>query len=201
MTLEEMCQMAARYSDRYDEFEKTLNEETGKMEYQEDALHYFNIFRDAINEAYHEAARTRCEPDVYTEVEVNDDGQINLQYLFPQPYSVKNVMNTLRTEAIAFDFETRFVLNVTGAKPGDTVCVYYGYLPERLEAYTDEPVFPDSAVDPMVYVSLAVARIWQSEKKLTLYESWMQDYYASLRQVRPTMKGGNLRRVPRGRFR
>jgi hypothetical protein len=33
MTLDEMCMMAARYSDRYDEFEKTDGS------YQDDALH------------------------------------------------------------------------------------------------------------------------------------------------------------------
>lgn len=200
MTLDEMCMMAARLSDRYDEFEKTENDD-GKMVYQDDALHYFNIFRDAINEAYFEVARTRCEPDVYAEAEVDEEGKINLEFLYPLPYSVKNLLNQTKKVAVGFDFETKFVLSVTGANPGDTVVVHYSYLPYRLEDLNDEPIYPESVVDPQVYVSLAVARIWQSEKKLTLYESWMADYRTKLYGVRPTMKGGNLRRVPRGRFR
>ena len=200
MTLEDMCIMAARYSDRYDEFEKTEDDD-GKLLYQDDALHYFNVFRDGINEAYHEVARTRCEPDVYVEAAVGDEGKIHLGLMTPLPYSVKNVLNKTRTEAVSFEFETKFVLKATGVKPGETVCVYYNYLPDRLEQLTDEPVFPESAVDPMVYVTLAVARMWQSEKKLTLYESWMQNYRSMLYGVRPTMKGGNLRRLPRMPFR
>lgn len=200
MTLDEMCMMAARYSDRYDEFEKTENEQR-KMVYQDDALHYFNIFRDAINEAYFEVARTRCEPDTYVETTVDENGQINLEYLSPQPYSLKNLLTVNRRQSISFDFETKFVLNVTGAKPGDTVCVYYNYMPERLDSLNDEPIFPESVVDPSVYVNLAVAKMWQSEKKLTLYQSWLNDYRTALYAVRPTMKGGNLRRLPRGRFR
>ena len=86
MTLDEMCMMAARLSDRYDEFEKTENE-NGKLVYQDDALHYFNVFRDGINEAYFEVARSRCEPDVYTEAEVDDEGKINLEYLYPLPHT------------------------------------------------------------------------------------------------------------------
>lgn len=199
MTLDEMCIMAARYSDRYDEFEKT-EDDAGKMVYEDDALHYFNVFRDAINEAYFEVARTRCEPDVYTVAQVDDDGKINLEYLYPLPYAVKNLLNLTKTLPIAFDFETKFVLNVTGAQPGDEVYVYYNYMPDRLEQLTDEPVYPESVIDPMVYVSLAVARMWQSEKKLSLYESWMQDYRIRLQGVRPSMQGGNLRRIPRRRF-
>ena len=200
MTLDEMCMMAARYSDRYDEFEKTEDDQ-GKMAYQDDALHYFNVFRDAINEAYFEIARTRCEPDIYVEAEVGADGKIHLDQLSPIPYAVKNLMNKNRTTAVAFDFETKFVLLVRGAKPGETVTVYYSYLPDRLEGLNDEPIFPESVVDPSVYVSLAVAKMWQSEKKLTLYQSWMNDYRMALHAVRPTMKGGNLRRLPRGIFR
>ena len=201
MTLDDMCIMAARYSDRYDEFEKTPNPETGKQEYSEDALHYFNVFRDAINEAYFDVARSRCEPDVYTDMQVGDDGTIDLSYITPLPYAVKNVLNTQHTMAIAFNYETKFVLHVVGAKPGDTVSLYYSYMPERLEGYNDEPIFPESVVDPMVYVSLAVARMWLSEKKASLYAEWMQNYYSALKGVRPTMRGGNLRRMPRRLFR
>ena len=199
MTLDDMCMMAARESDRYDEFEKTEGSD-GKMTYEDDALHYFKVFRDAINEAYFEVARTRCEPDIYTLTQVDDEGKINLEYLYPLPYSVKNVLNFSKTQAVRFEFETKFVL-VTDAKPGDEVYVYYNYMPDRLEQLNDEPIYPESIVDPMVYVSLAVARMWQSEKKLSLYESWMQNYRALLYAVRPSMRGGNLRRIPRRLFR
>lgn len=195
MTLDEMCIMAARYSDRYDEFELE-----GEM-YEDDALHYFNVFRDAINEAYYEVCRTRCEPDVYVEAEVDEDGKIDLMALSPQVYAVKNVLNVGRTAAVRFEFDTKFKLDVVGAKPGEKVVVYYSYMPDRLEGLEDTPIFSEAVVDPMVYVCLAVARMWQSEKKLTLYESWLADYYKWLRSVKSDMRGGNLKRVPRNRFR
>lgn len=195
MTLNEMCMVAARESDRYDEFELT-----GDM-YEDDALHYFNVFRDAINEAYFEVARTRFEPDIYVEVQVDEDGKIDLLELSPQVYSVRNVLNENRTSAVAFEFDTKFKLDVSGAAAGDTVVLYYHYMPNRLVELDDEPIFSEALVDPMVYICLAVARMWQSEKKLTLYESWLAEYYNRLRGVKSNMKGGNLKRVPRNRFR
>lgn len=196
MTLEEMCLSAARYSDRYDEFEKTEDDD-GNFAYLDDAAHYLNVFRDAINEAYFAVSRERLSPDMYKTVTVKD-GLIDLEGLDPLPYSVASVLTEDRGKTIPFTFETKFVLRVTGAY--DRVCVYYHYLPDRLESLGDEPIFPESAVDPMVYISLAVARIWLSEKKIDLYQQWMSEYYAALRGVKHNLRPGSLKRVPRSRF-
>lgn len=200
MTLKEMCEMAARYSDRYDEFEKTENS-AGKLVYEDDALHYFNVFRDAINEAYFEVSRMRMLPDTYAETVVPADRQIDLSYAYPLPYMLKNVLSADRSAAIAFQFVTRMAIEITGAQAGDTVTLYYYYMPDRLEYESDEPIFPESVVDPMVYVTLAVARMWQSEKKMANYQTWMGEYLRKLKGVQSSMKNSTARRIPRLRMR
>ena len=195
MTLDEMCLMAARYSDRYDEMEK--NDEG---EYEDDALHYFNIFRDAINEAYREVSRKQASPDCYAHAIVDSDGQVDLTIIEPAVYSMKDVLNEDRTAAIGFTFDTKYVLNVS-ASPNTRVVLYYHYLPEDLTDLEDSPIFTDSQVDPMVYVCLAVARIWQSEKKFEYASHWLSQYYSMLRDIRSDLRDRVNRRIPRRRFR
>lgn len=200
MTLDEMCQMAARLSDRYDEFEKTVNESNQEV-YEDDALHYFNVFKDAINEAYFEISRKKLHPDTYESVVVSNDGTIDLTTLTYPVCTLIMLLNADKTKAVTYDFRTRFVLNVSGASPGDTVTVNYHYLPDRLDIYTDEPIFPESMVDPMLYVCLAVSRIWQSEKKFNNANSWLNEYYNHMNNIRSDMRNRTTRRIPRRMFR
>ncbi len=48
MTLDGLCRMAARLTDRSDEFVKTIDE-NGCSAYQGEAAILFRLFRDAIN--------------------------------------------------------------------------------------------------------------------------------------------------------
>lgn len=204
MTLDLMCQEAARLADRYDEFEKTEveNPDTGRtsMQYEDDALNYFNVFRDAINEAYHEVARNYGKPDTYQSATVNADGAIDLMSLDPQVGVLKNVLDAAQEKAVPYVYHTRYELKVA-ASPGTPVTLYYQYLPDRLTGYSDEPIFPESLVDPMVYITLAVARIWLSEKKIELYHTWMNQYYMLLKQCRADLRSRSSRRIPRRQFR
>ena len=202
MTLEEMCIMAARYSDRYDEFER-IEDDTNRGEeaYEDDALHYFNVFRDGINEAYREVSRIQAMPDVYTKVSVNSKNQIDLQAIEPSVFGVKDLLNENQTANVAYTFSTKYILNVPSVSPGTRLTLYYHYIPEDLELLNDEPIFTDAQVDPMVYVSLAVARMWYSEKKFDFGNQWMSQYYNFLRNVRSDMKSRAGRRIPRGLFR
>lgn len=199
MTLDQMCQSAARYADRYDEFEKTENED-GRMVYEDDALHYFNVFRDAINEAYFEVARNYGRPDAYKLLTVPEDGIVSLADLDPQPYAIKRVLDESREKDIEFRFQTRYELYIPN-REGQTVTLLYQYLPDRLTTYGDEPIFPESQVDAMVYISLAVAQIWLSEKKTDLYNTWMNKYYMLLKQVRSSLMSRSRSRIPRRAFR
>lgn len=197
MTLDEMCMMAARFSDRYDEFEK--NDED---EYEDDALHYFNVFRDGINEAYRDVSRLQAMPDTYTFSKVAGDGTIDLSAVVPQVYGLKEVFVENKAGVVGYIFETKYKIKVTrGATPGDDVLLYYHYIPDPLEELSDEPVFTDALVDPMLYVSLAVARMWQSEKKTEFFMMWYNQYREHLRNVRGTMKSLSKRRIPRRLFR
>jgi len=195
MTLDELCTMAARYSDRYDEFEKNDDDE-----YEDDALHYFNVFKDAINEAYREVSREMALPDHYEQVIVDNDGYIDLTNVTPQMYAIKNLFDADITTSIPYKFFTKYIIEPE-AQPGTTLTVYYHYQPDPLEELTDTPVFTDAQVDPMIYVCLACARIWYSEKKFDYGNQWMQQYRMLLRSVRNSMKDHTRRRIPRGIFR
>jgi hypothetical protein len=194
--------MAARYSDRYDEFERVEDDTNrGEEAYEDDALHYFNVFRDGINEAYREVSRIQAMPDVYTKVSVNSKNQIDLQAIEPSVFGVKDLLNENQTASVAYTFSTKYILNVPSVLPGTRLTLYYHYIPEDLELLNDEPIFTDAQVDPMVYVSLAVARMWYSEKKFDFGNQWMSQYYNFLRNVRSDMKSRTGRRIPRGLFR
>lgn len=196
MTLDEMCIAAARYSDRYDEFEKG---ESGA--YEDDALLYFEVFRDGINEAYTAVARESGMPDCYATTTVGPDGYVDLENLYPQVYGVKDVLNEQMTTNLDYVFSTKFVLSVSNTQPGDKITIFYHYVPERLTNLADSPVFPESLVDPSLYISLAVARMWMSEKKFDYANQWLQQYYTLLNRVKSGMRSSTNRRIPRRRFR
>ncbi|PWL93748.1 MAG: hypothetical protein DBY08_04450 [Clostridiales bacterium] len=202
MTLDEMCAAAARYSDRYDEFEKTLsgNSQNAEEWYEDDALHYFNVFRDGINEAYREVSRIQSMPDIYIPVNVDSDRQIALYDVRPAVYGVKELLNADRTEAIAYTFLTKEVLTVN-VDPGTELTLYYHYIPDDLVFLNDEPVFSEAQVEPMVYICLAVARMWYSEKKFDFGNQWMSQYYSMLKNVRSSLRDHGRRRIPRRVFR
>ena len=187
--------MAAREADRYDEFEKN-----SEGEYEDDALHYFNVFRDGINEAYHAVSRQWAKPDTRELVRVSKDGSVDLTEVYPDVYTIKQVLTADGTQAVDYEFVTRTKIQ-TNATPGSKVLLYYHYIPDRLTKLKDAPEFSDALVDPMVYVSLAVSRMWASEKKLDLANYWLQQHYGLLRDVVSSLKNPGSRRIPRRRFR
>lgn len=203
MTLDDMCIMAARYSDRYDEFEKTLDGDDSVAAedwYEDDALHYFNVFRDGINEAYREVSRLQAMPDIYVSVTVNENQQVELSSITPGVYGVKDLLNENSTASVPYTFQTKYVLDVN-VPEGTDLLLYYHYIPNDLVLLNDEPVFSEALVDPMVYICLAVARMWYSEKKFDFGNQWMSQYYSYLRNVRSSLKDRSRRRIPRGIFR
>lgn len=199
MTLDEMCMTAARYSDRYDEFEKTIVDD--REVYEDDAGHYFNVFRDAINEAYMAVSREYAMPNTIVPTKAGEEGILDLTAVFPLVHTVQDVLNATETANVPYTFRTKYELQLDGVQKGEMVNLKYHYLPDRLERLNDEPIFSEAVVDPMVYISLAVARIWQSEKKFDYANQWMQQYYAHLRAVKNGMSDRSRRRIPRRRFR
>ena len=174
--------MAARYSDRYDEYVKGTGEGGA---FEEEALHWFHLFRDAMNEAYFEISRSRLHPERRVETTLPADRRIDLAQVEPPVCSVSGVYRADGTTDVEFQYVNRYEIRVTGARAGETVIVAYQYLPDRLEKEEDEPIFPESLADPMVYVSLAVARVWQSERKYAAAQPWLTAYYQKLRELRP----------------
>ena len=77
---------------------------------------------------------------------------------------------------------------------------YLPLFPALAEEY-DEPIFPESMVDPSVYIALAVARVWQSERKTGAAQMWLNEYYQKLRSLRGSIRSGVRRRLPRTLFR
>jgi hypothetical protein len=203
MMLDEMCVAAARYADRYDEYERTLEGGTSNEAedwYEDDALHYFNVFRDGINEAYREVSRLQAMPDRYETVTVDENKQIDLSAVTPGVYGIKLLLNENRTATVDYTFSTKYILDVN-VEPGTVLQIFYHYIPDDLIYLDDTPVFTEAQVDPMLYISLAVARMWYSEKKFDFGNQWMSQYYNYLRNVRSSLKDRSRRRIPRGLFR
>lgn len=200
MNLGDMCVMAARYSDRYDEYVKTVSED-GNAAFEGEALHWFHLFRDAINEAYFEISRSRLHPDRRVECVLGSDLTIQLQTMEPPVCSVTGVFREDGMTDVEYIFRSRYELRITGAKSGEKVILLYQYLPDRLEDETDEPIFQESLADPMIYVSLAVARIWQSERKYAAAQPWLNGYYQRLRELRPSLKPIRKKKLARPLFR
>lgn len=200
MNLSGMCRMAAKYSDRYDEYVKTEGQD-GTQAYEGEALHWFELFRDAVNEAYFEVSRSRLMPVMRVQRKLAADRIIELDEVQPEVCTVCGVYRIDGVTAVGYVFRRRTRIEVLGADIGEEVVVEYHYLPQRLQNEEDEPVFPESVVDPMVYVSLAVARVWQSERKMSTAQQWLGEYYQKLRTIRTGMKPPRLRRLRRPLFR
>lgn len=200
MNLGRMCEAAARHTDRYDEYVKTLRED-GVECFEGEALHWFQLFRDAINEAYFEVSRNRLTPQIRIEYVLSENREIDMSTLMPEVCSVCGVYRADGATTVEFVFLNRMVIQVQGVQAGERIILEYHYLPERLERECDEPIFPESMVDPSLYISLAAARLWQSERKLNAAQMWMGEYYQKLRSIRSGVKPMKLRRLPRGMFR
>ena len=197
MTLGRMCEAAARYSDRYDEYVKPEGGDT----FQGEALHWFNIFKDAVNEAYFEIARCLKEPEKRTEVTLGADRIIDVRQAEPEAIAVSGVYRADGLTEVGYVFRTGRVIEVIGAKAGERVILACQNLPQRMEKESDEPIFSESAADPMIFIALATARIWQSERRMSDAQLWMNEYYRRLRVIRPGMKPTRKRRTPRTIFR
>ena len=179
MTVQEMCEAAARNTDRYDEFVM----EDGANDYEEDALHYKNVFLDGINEAYFAASRQMLSPSRFQLMEVPEDQTIDMTLIDPPPFQVRALLNALKTENISYFLIDRDHIQVA-APVGSSVMLFYHYLPDRLTDLDDVPVFSEAAVNPETYISMASARMWLSEKKTDLAQPWLQRYYSGLREIK-----------------
>lgn len=202
MNLKRMCELAAAYTDRRDDF-VTITGEDGKEVYDpnDDPGIWFEIMRRSINTAYAEAARRLLMPDMRIETELGENGTIDLLYLSPGVQTVKAVYTEDASMALRFDFETKYRIRVRGMKEGDTVTLQYHYVPDPLDKFTDEPEFPESLVDPMVYISRAAADIWLSERKMEIAQMWEVKYETLLRSIRSDMRSAGSRRIPKTRWR
>ena len=200
MTLNSLCQMAARCADRSDEFIKT-DDGNGNMVYQGEAAILFKLFRDAINEAYAEIARTGLMPGRFVPVTMPKNGLLSLDELTPDAAALQGVWSADRTRQYAHRFVSRYGVRVPEVRPGEEILLHIHCIPSPLIAETDEPVFSEAAAEPMIYVSLAVARLWQAERRLAAAQAWMTEYYRLLRGVRSSAGHPAAHRFPRPWFR
>ena len=200
MTLNSLCQMAARCADRSDEFIKT-DDGNGHMAYRGEAAILFELFRDAINEAYAEIARTGLMPGRFVSVAMPGNGLIKLDELVPDAAALQGVWSADRTRQYAYRFVSRFEVRIPEAQPGEEILLHVHCIPSPLVEETDEPVFSEAVAEPMIYVSLAVARLWQAERRLAAAQTWMTEYYRLLRDVRSSAGNPGAHRFPRPWFR
>lgn len=203
MTLKKMCEMAATFTDRRDDFETVTNPDTGEEWYdpEDDAGIWFENMKMSINSAYQEAARRLLMPDIRTEMELGEGGTLDLDSLSPGITQVKAVFNADGSVNLEYDFVTKFQIRVRDRKAGDTVLLQYYYVPDALEELRDEPIFPESLVAPMVYVALAAANLWAADGKLQKASYWQNMYYKEMNDIRANVRSARDRRIRRRPFR
>lgn len=193
MTVIDMCNQAALLSDRSDEFVK----ETGETEFADDALTIYNVFLAAINEAYRAVSKKLACPVKVTTITIPSTKLVDLSALDPPAYQVRAVLSSDQTYKIPYRLIDRNTMEMM--TDGSMVLVYH-YLPDALTEESDEPTFPEAQADPMIYISLAVSRIYESEKKFDNAVRWKNEYYNQLNAV-TSFQGGGVRRVARRAFR
>lgn len=194
--------MAAVYTDRRDDF-VTITNDKGKEVYDpnDDPGIWFEAMKTSINTAYREVSRRLLMPDRRSVQALGEGGTIDLMTLLPGVQTVKAVYSADETQALAFDFVTKSKIRVRGMKENDEVLLQYHYVPEALESLSDEPEFPESLVDPMVYIALACADLWRSERKTDIAQVWENRYFSMLGSIKTDLKSPRLRRMRRAPFR
>lgn len=201
MTLKELCEQAAVYTDRRDDFLTITRDGREMYDPEDDPGIWFESMKGSVNQAYREAARALLMPDRRVLTELGEGGSMDLLALSPGCQQVRAVWSADETNALAYDFVTKFEIRVRGGKQGDKVTLQYHFVPDALESLTDEPMFPESLVDPMLYISLAAADIWAMERKTQISQYWLSKYYQILSGIRRDMKGSQKRRIRRALFR
>ncbi len=201
MTLDEMCRQVAVYTDRADDFVKTTINGEQVYDPDDDPGIWYAAMKGSINNAYREVARTILMPETFKVVTLGEGAEVDLLGLDPAVLKMKAVYNRDRSAALDYDFVNRFRLKIKNCMPGDAVALAYAYAPEPLEQLTDEPIFAEGLVDPMVYISLACADIWLMERKLQPEQEWRQRYYSALAGVKKSLKSSAKSRIKKPLFR
>lgn len=191
MTVQKMADQAALLSYRADEFIK--NDEGA---YVDEAADYLTIFLAAFNEANREAARKLGRP-TFTKSITPTDRRYSLSKLDPPYGQIHRVEDPTYHTRVSFIFVAADVIEF---RSDETVLITYNCMPDELVNLTDEPEFDEAQVDPMLYISLAVARVFQSERKMDTASPWEAKFYEKLSKVGHA-GAGTVRRVLRRRFR
>ena len=201
MNLKELCEQVAVYTDRRDDFVTITKNGVEMYDPDDDPGVWFEAMKTSINTAYREAARRLLMPDIRAAVTLGEGGSIDLLGMAPGVQTVKAVYSEDGSAAIGYDFETKYLIRIRGGKVGDKVLLQYHYVPDPLDKFTDEPVFPESLVDPMVYISLAVCDLWLLERKIDIAMQWQSKYYGMLGSIKKDMRSARDRRIRRAIFR
>lgn len=188
MTFKEIMEGAARFSNRDDEF---IIEED-ETDYLDEALKYKLVFASAINEAQREAAKRLGRP-IERQLVTPDNYLIDLTALDPVMVQFKHIRDASDTHLLASEFVDAETLRVY---VNDPVTIVYTAAPDLMVELTDEPFFPPEVVPEELYMFLAAARVYQSERKESSAQVWLGQYYDALRRIRP-FGAGTSRRVPR----
>lgn len=194
MNLFDICRKAAVYSERDDEYPTEAPDTLA--EYVDEAKRYREIFVDAANEAYIEAAKKLGIPLEEAEI-APVDGRIDLTAITPAPLRIRRIEDSEGHYVVGYYKITEQEIAVSATRP---VRIIYNYAPDKLVDDGDEPEFPEEQVDPLLYVFLAVARVYQSERKNDTAAPWEGRYYDKLDKVKP-VASGKTRRLPRRSFR
>lgn len=142
MTLDEMYLETAVYVD-----ESIHKNDEGA--YTGESLLIVDKFKSAINYAYHKICKERFSLEYSEEVVLDENKEFAIAGLTETFYELIKITGNSR-HRISWEFVPPEMVRCPGRDSGETVRVYYYYLPPELRGLEDEPVFPLGAVDHRV---------------------------------------------------
>lgn len=138
MTLDEMYIETAVYAD------ETISK-TGEA-YAGDSLVIVNKFKSALNEAYRKITKERYKLIYSEDIVLDASKQFELADLTETFFELVKVEDADEYEVTAI-FKPGEIVKCPNEASGDTVTVFYYYLPDELSDLDDEPAFPVAAVE------------------------------------------------------
>lgn len=144
LTLDEMYQEIAIYTDTTDEVIKSNGIYTG------DALAIVNRFKSAINYAKGKVVREQFTPTYSETVTLDANKSFDISLLTKTFLRLIKLEDVNENELNDNKILSTYQIKLPNQNVGDIITVYYGYMPSDLSALTDTLDLPQGVVDAKV---------------------------------------------------
>ena len=181
MTLDEMYQECAMYID------ETISK-TGGL-YTGDSLVIVNKLKTAINYIYQKVAKERYKLIYSESITLDSNKQFSISSLTNTFYELVKIEDSNASQ-VSWKFVPNEKIECPYKSSGDTLTIFYYYIPSELTNLTDEPIFPNGAINDKIYCFYASYFYLSqeidsfSQAKSGTYFNLFKDGYDTIKQNR-----------------